>query len=198
MLIKPLVLNCYSGINHRLRNFIQRCPLAVGGGIDLLKLLNISVIIYIINKGSPLQVIVIHRPVACFRQNIILKVITQSSYENRAANQNDQQYGCRRTDCDFHKGQGQRSGGIHQLDQPVGIPLLPGLFPSPLKNIVFCHRDTSIKSGQYECLNIEFSGFPFASCRRASLGILSSAHDNTDIIIAYPFPKRKTYFFKSL
>ena len=140
MLVKPLVLNGDSGMHQILGNLVQGCPLAIRGGVDLLKLLNITIAVHIVNKGSPFQVIVLHGPVACLLQNIILKIVAQSSHKHRAADQHDQQHRRSRADGDLNKGKGHGTGGIHQLDQPVGIPLLPGLFPSPFKKVIFCHR----------------------------------------------------------
>ena len=146
--IKTLVLNGHRRVDHGLGNLIQRGPLAVGGGINLLQLLNITVMIHIINKGSPFQIIILHGPVGSFRKDIILQVITQNSHKDSTADQNDQQHrgGC--ADGDFRQGPGSLKRGIEQLDQPVGLPLLPGLLHSPFKKVFFRHRGTSKKQGK--------------------------------------------------
>ena len=93
MLVKPLILNRHSRVHHGFGNFIQRGPLAVGGGVDLLELLDIAALVYIIYKGSSFQIIVLHGPVPGFRENVILKIITQRTGEYRPADQKNQQNG---------------------------------------------------------------------------------------------------------
>ena len=146
MLIKPLVLNGYRRVDHGLGNLVQRRPLAVGGGVDLLKLLDISAAVYIIDKGSPLQVVVLHGPVAGLLQDVVLKIVAQRSNKHRAADQKDQQNRGRRANGDLHQRHCQRAAGIEELNQPVRVPLLPGLLPSPFEKLFFCHRDTSVNA----------------------------------------------------
>ena len=146
MLVKALVLNGYRRVHHGFGNLVKRCPLAVRCGVNLLKLLNISIAVHIINKGSPLQIIVLHGPVSGLRQNIVLKIIAQSTGKHRAADQKDQQHGGGGANRDLYQRQGHGTAGVNQLNQPVGIPLLPGLLSSPFKKLFFCHRDTSVNA----------------------------------------------------
>ena len=45
------------------------------------------------------------------------------------------------------EGKNPGAGGVQEFDQPVRIPVLSGFFPSPVKKMVFCHRNTSVKQG---------------------------------------------------
>ncbi len=98
MLVKTLVFDCHRRVHHGLRNFVQAGPLAVGGGIDLLELLNIAAAVHIIDKGGAGQVIVVHGPVAGLLQNIILKIVAKSTHKHRAADKQNQQHRGRRAD----------------------------------------------------------------------------------------------------
>ena len=59
MFVKALVLNGHRSIHQGLGDFIQRGPLAISRRVNLLELLNISVVIHIINKGGPLQIVIL-------------------------------------------------------------------------------------------------------------------------------------------
>ncbi len=63
MLVEPLILNGHHSVDHGLGDFLQIGPLTVGGGIDLLQLLDVSRGVHIINKGSFLQNIIVQGPV---------------------------------------------------------------------------------------------------------------------------------------
>ena len=144
MLIEPLILNGHRRVNHGLGDLVQAGPLPVGGGINLLELLNIAAVIHIINKGGASQVIVVHGPVAGFPQNVVLEIVAQRTRKNGAADEQNQQHRRRRANGHLQQGHSPGAGGVQELDQPVGIPILSGFFPSPVKKMVFCHRNTSV------------------------------------------------------
>ena len=140
MLVKPFVLDGHGGVDQSLGDLVPGCGLTVGGGIDLLQKLNISVIVHIMNIRGLLDVIVFIGPVLGFLQNVILKIFGQSAHENHTADQADQQHrGCR-ANGDLGGGEECRAKGINKLDRPVGIPLLANLFPAPVVLILICHR----------------------------------------------------------
>ena len=144
MLIEPLILNGHRRVNHGLGNLVQAGPLPVGGGVNLLELLNITAVVHIINKGGAGQVIVVHGPVAGLPQNVVLEIIAQRTRKNGAADEQNQQHRSRRADGNLDEGKNPGAGGVQELDQPVRIPVLSGFFPSPVKKMVFCHRNTSV------------------------------------------------------
>ena len=147
MLIEPLILNGHRRVNHGLGDLVQAGPLPVGGGVNLLELLNIAAVIHIINKGGTGQVIVVHGPVAGLPQNVVLEIVAQRTRKNGAADEQNQQHRRRRADGNLDEGKNPGAGGVQELDQPVRIPVLSGFFPSPVKKMVFCHRNTSVKQG---------------------------------------------------
>ena len=144
MLIEPLILNGHRRVNHGLGDLVQAGPLPVGGGVNLLELLNIAAVIHIINKGGAGQVIVVHGPVAGLPQNVVLEIVAQRTRKYGAADEQNQQHRRRRADGHLQQGHSPGAGGVQELEQPVGIPVLSGLFPSPVKKMVFCHRNTSV------------------------------------------------------
>ncbi len=138
MLVETLVLNGHHRVDHGLGDFIQIGPLAVRGSINLLKLLNISGGVHIINKGSLLQNVVIQGPVGCLCQNIVLQIVAQGAHKHRTTDYNDQQHRGRRHHRHLHSGKGQGAGSVDKLNQPVGIPFLAELF-SPFGLLFFFH-----------------------------------------------------------
>ena len=106
VLIKTLVLNGNGSVDQCLGNFLQGRHLTVRGGIDLLKLLNIAAGIHIVYKGCFIHTVIVDRPVGSFRQNVILKIISQGSHKNHAAHQNDHQNRGRCTNGDLQKREG--------------------------------------------------------------------------------------------
>ena len=124
MLVETLIFDGYSSIDQRLGDLLQRGPLTVGRGIDLLELLDIAGVIYIIYKGSLFQVIVIHGPVGSLRQDIFLQIVAQRANENNGTNEGDQNYGRSGPEGDLKKGPGRGAKHIQDLQGPMGLPLL--------------------------------------------------------------------------
>ena len=138
MLIEALVLDSHGGIDQRLGNIFQLCPLPVGGGVDGLQQLNVAALVHIVGKGSFLHIVVTDGPVCSFRQDILLQVITQGAHKHDTADQHDQNNGQRCADGDLQKRNRGGPKSIKNLQQPMGIPLLPGLLRSP-SEILICH-----------------------------------------------------------
>ena len=131
VLIKPFVLNGHGGIDQRLGNLLQGSHLAVGGGEDLLQLLDVACSVQIVDKGGFVHAVVVNGPVGRFRQDVILQIVTQGTHEHHAADQHDQHHRGGSTNGDLQQGQSHTADHIRNLQQPVGIPLLPELFHSP-------------------------------------------------------------------
>ena len=72
VLVEPLVLNGHGGVDQVLGNFVQGGNLTVGGGINLLELLNISVAVHIVKERGLFQIVVIDGPVGGLGKNIVL------------------------------------------------------------------------------------------------------------------------------
>ena len=131
MLVKPLVLNGNGGIDQRLGNVLQLRPLAVNGCGDLLQQLNLAVTIHVISKGSFLNIIVADGPVSSLRQDVLLQIVTQGANKDNSTDQSDQHNRQCGADGDLKNGKHHRPKGVDNLQQPVGIPLLPGFLRSP-------------------------------------------------------------------
>ncbi len=104
MLVKTFVLNRNRRINQRLGDLIPGCGLTIGGCIDLLKKLDITVIIHVMDIGSFLNIIILIGPVLSFLQNVILKILRQRSSKNHSTDQTDQQHRSGRSNRNFCRG----------------------------------------------------------------------------------------------
>ena len=143
VLIKPFVLDGNGGIDQSLGDLIQGSRLPVRGGINLLQKLNISAAVHIINKGGLVHVVTIDGPVRRRGKDVLLQIHAQGSHKDNAADDQDQRHRNGSADGDFKSRQRNRKDSVQELDNPVGIPLLPGLF-DPLSVFLFiCHWDTS-------------------------------------------------------
>ena len=155
VLIKPLILDGNGGIDQGLGNLVQGSRLPVRGGINLLQKLNISAAVHIVNKGGLVHVITVNGPVRRFGKDIILQIHAQGSHKHNAADDQNQRDRNGGADSDFKSRQRNRKDSVQELDNPVGIPLLPGLF-DPLSVFLFiCHWDTSdspADTGKNHCL----------------------------------------------
>ena len=141
MFIETLVLNGNSRINQRLGHILQRSPLAVSGGVNLLQLLNISAAIHIIKERGLFHTIVINGPVLSLRQNILLQVLTKGAYQHQTAHQYDQNNCGSRTRGNLCQRNRNRSQRIQKLQGPMGIPLLTGLLCSPSDLLFIFHKE---------------------------------------------------------
>ena len=140
MLVKPLVLDGDGGIHQRLGDLIPGGGLAVGGGINLLKQLDIAVAVYVVHVGGLFDIVILIRPVLGLLQNVVLKIFRQCAHKHHAADQADQQHRRRRADGDLGGGKHRGAGGINQLYRPVRIPFLADFFPSSIVLFLICHR----------------------------------------------------------
>ena len=141
VLVEPLVLNGDGGIDQILRDLLQRGDLPVRGGINLLELLNISVVVHIIKEGGLFQIVVVNGPVGGFRQDIVLEIVSQSAHKDHAADEQDQHHRQAAANGDLQGGEGRGAQRIQSLDRPVGIPILAFSLLSPSFHVfILCHR----------------------------------------------------------
>ena len=145
MLVKPLVFDGHCGIDQRLGNFIQGGHLTVRGGVDLLQLLNITAVIHVIYKGCLVHAVIIDGPVGGLQQNVILQIVTQGAHKDTTADQHDQNHSSCGTHRNFQQRKSDGNNHVTQLQDPVRIPLLPGLARSPSAYIFIFHNDITSK-----------------------------------------------------
>ena len=139
VLIKPFILDGHRGINQRFGNLVPGGGLTVRGGINLLKQLDVAIIVHIMDIGCFFNVIVLIGPVLCFLQNIILKILGKCAHKYHTADEADEQHRGRSAQGDFCRRKQGRPQGVNQFNRPVGIPLLANLLSAPVVLILICH-----------------------------------------------------------